>query len=152
MLNDQVTSLSVSDPAGSNQSSDAIKSYLFNGVIEPLLIQGDVLTILKRIPSESIDMIMTSPPYWNQREYDSGGIGLEKNYQEFINLLLEITVELKRVLKPTGSFWLNMNDTYQNKHLLGIPWRIALKMIDEQGWILRNEGLWYKKYAHYTQP
>lgn len=144
MLNEQAPLVSVSNSNESNQDSDLIKSYLLNEVTDPLLIQGDVLTTLKKIPSESIDMIMTSPPYWNQREYDSGGIGLEKNYREFISLLLEVTIELKRVLKPTGSLWLNMNDTYQNKNLLGIPWRIALKMIDEQGWILRNEVIWNK--------
>jgi DNA modification methylase len=58
--------------------------------------------------------------------------------------LLEIINELKRVLKPTDSFWLNIGDTYENKSLQGIPWRIALKMIDEQNWVLRNSIIWNK--------
>ena len=51
---------------------------------------------------------------------------------------------LKRVLKPTGSFWLNMGDAYQNKNLLGLPWRVALTLTDQQGWILRNSVIWNK--------
>jgi DNA modification methylase len=48
------------------------------------------------------------------------------------------------VLKPSGSFWLNMGDSYNNKNLLGLPWRVAIKMCDEQGWILRNSIVWNK--------
>ncbi len=51
---------------------------------------------------------------------------------------------MKRVLKTTGSFWLNVGDTYKKKNLLGIPWRIAIRMTDEQGWILRNDVIWNK--------
>ncbi len=51
---------------------------------------------------------------------------------------------MKRVLKSTGSFWLNLGDTYQNKQLLGIPWRIAFELIDKQGWVLRNDVIWNK--------
>ncbi len=87
---------------------------------------------------------MTSPPYWGQREYQSGGIGEEKNCVEFTQALLAIFQQVHRVLKPTGSFWLNIGDTYQDKGLLAIPWRIAIRMIDEQGWILRNSVIWNK--------
>jgi DNA modification methylase len=48
------------------------------------------------------------------------------------------------VLKPTGSLWLNLGDTYRGKHQLGIPWRVAFRLIDEQGWILRNSVVWHK--------
>lgn len=118
--------------------------YIHSNNIHPLFLCGDSLEILRILPSESIDMAITSPPYWGKREYDSGGIGLEATHIEFIDALLVIFSELKRVIKPTGSFWLNIGDTYKNKSLLGIPWRIALKMIDEQGWILRNEVIWNK--------
>src|SRR5207247_6517515 len=53
-------------------------------------------------------------------------------------------LELKRVLKPEGSFWLNIGDTYQNKSLVGVPWRIAFELTDNQGWILRNSVIWNK--------
>jgi site-specific DNA-methyltransferase (adenine-specific) len=48
------------------------------------------------------------------------------------------------VLKDTGSFWLNIGDTYSSKRLVGIPWRVAIKMMDEYGWVLRNEVIWHK--------
>jgi site-specific DNA-methyltransferase (adenine-specific) len=102
------------------------------------------LEILKKFPEKSIDIVITSPPYWGKREYSNGGIGLEKEPNNFINNLLQVIFEIKRVLKPEGSFWLNIGDTYKNKSLAGIPWRIAIKMIDEQGWILRNEVIWNK--------
>jgi DNA modification methylase len=57
---------------------------------------------------------------------------------------LAIIGEVKRVLKPTGSFWLNIGDTYHKKSLAGIPWRVALAMIDKQNWILRNSVIWNK--------
>ena len=87
---------------------------------------------------------MTSPPYWGQRAYSGGGIGLEKTYSEYIEKVLAIIAEVKRVLKPTGSFWLNIGDAYDRKSLVGIPWRIALVLIDRQGWILRNSVIWNK--------
>jgi DNA modification methylase len=117
---------------------------LENLTIQPVFCVGDSLTILKQIPNESIDCCMTSPPYWGQRCYENGGIGLEKNPGNFIDNLLEITKEIYRVIKDTGSFWLNIGDTYKHKSLQGIPWRIAIKMMDEQKWILRNDVIWNK--------
>lgn len=105
---------------------------------------GDALLILSELPGESIDFVMTSPPYWNQRQYLNGGIGLEDTVDEYISNLLAITLKVYHLLKPTGSFWLNIGDTYLNKSLLGIPWRVALRLMDEQGWILRNSVIWHK--------
>ena len=105
---------------------------------------GNSLFILKTIPNTTIDCIMTSPPYWGQRCYENGGIGLESKPELFIDNLLKITKELYRVLKNTGSFWLNIGDTYKNKSLQGIPWRVAIRMMDEQDWILRNDVVWNK--------
>src|SRR3990167_3679100 len=106
--------------------------------IRPLFIHGEVLETLRTFPDESIDCCMTSPPYWGQRQYAVSGIGLETDYRDYIVHLASVFKEVKRVLKSTGSFWLNLGDTYQNKRLLGIPWRIAFILIDDQGWILRN--------------
>jgi len=121
-----------------------ISAYLKSDSREPLFILGDALSVLKSIPSESIDVCMTSPPYWKKRQYHNGGIGLEKDHREYISALLEVFSEIKRVLKPTGSCWLNIGDTYHNKKLLGIPWRLAISMMDQQGWILRNDVIWNK--------
>lgn len=109
----------------------------------PLFIQGDSLDVLRSISDNTVDCCVTSPPYWQKRQYENGGIGLEESPQEYINSLFNIIKEVKRVLKPSGSFWLNIGDSYQNKSLLGIPWRIALMMIDD-GWILRNNVIWNK--------
>ena len=99
---------------------------------------------LSMLPDKCIDMCMTSPPYWGLREYAGGGIGLEKKPEEFIENLCQIFNELHRVLKDEGSFWLNIGDSYKAKALQGIPWRVALKLCDEQGWILRNSVIWNK--------
>lgn len=109
----------------------------------PLFIKGDSYDILKSFPDECIDCIVTSPPYWGMRQYENGGIGLETDYHKYIDNLIKIIMELKRVLKKSGSFWLNIGDSYKDKQLLGIPWRIALLMMDD-GWILRNDIIWYK--------
>ena len=110
----------------------------------PLTLLGDAAVVLADLPSESVDCAMTSPPYWNKREYANGGIGLEQDYHEYVRNLAAVFGELKRVLKPTGSFWFNIGDSYQAKRLVGIPWRIAIEMTDKQGWILRNSVIWNK--------
>ena len=118
--------------------------YLWNPVWRPLLMQGDALVILKQLPEESIDCVMTSPPYWGKREYENGGLGLEADYRDYVHDLAAICGEVRRVLKPEGSFWLNIGDSYEKKRLLGIPWRVALELTDHQGWILRNSVIWNK--------
>lgn len=123
---------------------ERVEAYLSGGRLRPLLLLGDARTVLDQLPTSSIDCAMTSPPYWGKREYEGGGIGLENDYQEFIRHLSDIFLSLKRVLKPEGSFWLNIGDTYQDKGLAGIPWRVALELTDRQGWILRNSVIWNK--------
>ncbi len=99
--------------------------------------------MLRSMSDNSIDCCITSPPYWQKRQYEGGGIGLEDLYSDYLDNLFGIIKEVKRVLKPTGAFWLNIGDSYFNKSLVGIPWRIALMMIDD-GWILRNDIIWSK--------
>ncbi|MCX7256358.1 MAG: site-specific DNA-methyltransferase [Polaromonas sp.] len=122
----------------------AFRSYQQGLGIQPLLLAGDALEVLKRLPAESIDFVMTSPPYWGKREYEAGGIGLEADYRDFVKDLSAICFEVKRILKSTGSFWLNLGDTYSNKGLIGIPWRVAFELTDNQGWTLRNSVIWNK--------
>lgn len=77
------------------------------------LLCGDVLTELQKLPSESVDCIVTSPPYWALRDYDvEGQLGLESTFEEYINKLVHIFDEVKRVLKKTGTCWVNLGDTY----------------------------------------
>ena len=63
---------------------------------------------------------------------------MEATFEGYVNALLAIISEVKRVLKPTGSFWLNIGDSYRKKSLVGIPWRVSFAMTDKQNWILRN--------------
>ncbi|MCP4699333.1 MAG: site-specific DNA-methyltransferase [Gammaproteobacteria bacterium] len=120
------------------------REYCSSKNISPLFLCGDALEILRQFPEQSVDFAMTSPPYWGKRQYAEEGIGLEKDYRDYIKNLRVIFLELKRVLKDTGSFWLNIGDSYKNKQLLGLPWRIAFEMTDKQGWVLRNEVIWNK--------
>lgn len=112
--------------------------------LAPQFFSGDAREVLEKLPQHSVDCIVTSPPYWGKREYESGGIGLEKTHREYVKALTEILCACKNVLKPTGSLWLNIGDSYKNKQLLGIPWRVALQMTDDHGWILRNSVVWNK--------
>ena len=122
----------------------AFREYVGDRACRSLLLQGDALVILKELPADSIDCAMTSPPYWGKREYADGGLGLEADYRDYVHDLVAICGELKRVLKPEGSFWLNIGDSYKNKGLVGIPWRVVFELTGNQGWILRNSVIWNK--------
>lgn len=129
-----------------------IERYIYKSIeTSPCFVCGDSLNVLKALPDNSIDCVITSPPYYMKREYLGGGIGLENTYQEYIDNLLKIIKEVHRVLKPTGSFWLNIGDSYKNKQLLNIPYRVAIRMQDEQGWILRNTVIWDKMKGGMSQ-
>jgi len=78
-----------------------------------IILQGDALTKLKELPDESINCVMTSPPYWALRDYGvEGQIGLEPTFEEYINNLCDIFDEVKRVLRKDGTCWVNLGDTY----------------------------------------
>ena len=140
------------------------------------IIQGDCLEVMKDIPDKSIDMVLTSPPYWALRDYRvNGQLGQEKTFQEYITKLCDIFDEAKRVLKDSGTCWVNIGDTYGGtgdkkdskdpkykqgrngqsvainksataKSLCQIPSRFAIEMTN-RGWILRNEIIWHKPNA-----
>ena len=74
---------------------------------------GDVLEQLRTLPDECVDCIFTSPPYWGLRDYGTEGqIGLEPNLAAFLGKMQAVTLELKRVLKPTGTLFWNHGDCY----------------------------------------
>lgn len=117
---------------------------------------NDCLKFLKRLPEQSIDLCMTSPPYWRLRDYGKPGqIGQEKTSEEYIRTLVGVFREIKRVLKDTGSFYLNLGDTYfgpgncsgtlwrNYKQLALIPSRTAIAL-QADDWILRNDICWFK--------
>lgn len=135
---------SVHETIVSSDFARQFASYTEGVRVSPIFFQGDALSVLRELPDESIDFCMTSPPYWGKREYENGGIGLEADYSDYIMELAAVFGELKRVLKSSGSFWLNMGDAYQDKRLLGLPWRLAFYLTDNQNWILRNSIVWNK--------
>lgn len=81
------------------------------------IITGDALAVLQGMDSESVDCLMTSPPYWALRDYGvDGQLGLEEHPQLYLDKLWAIFDEAKRVLKPTGTCWVNMGDTFGGSH------------------------------------
>ena len=105
---------------------------------------GDNIFHLTNIPDASVDMCVTSPPYYNLRDYkNSGQIGAENTVKDFVENLCKVFDEIHRILKPTGSCWVNIGDTYDKKRLLQVPSRFEIAMCD-RGWHLRNEIIWSK--------
>ena len=108
---------------------------------------GDALSIAQSLPAESVDTIVTSPPYFQQRDYGSKlQIGQETSPAAYVERMAELFVELKRVVKPTGSVWMVIGDKYVNGELLGMPWRVCFALKDA-GWILRSDCIWHKPNA-----
>lgn len=141
---------------------------------EPLVVlHGDTRDIIRRLPDNSFQCVVTSPPYWGVRDYGvHGQIGAEAELDAYLDTLVAIFREVRRVLKPNGTFWLNIGNTYtsggrkwrqeddknkgramsyrpqtppglKKKDLIGVAWLIALKC-QRDGWYLRNDIVWYK--------
>ncbi|RIU27116.1 DNA-methyltransferase [Mycobacteroides abscessus] len=116
------------------------------------IIVGDALDRLRQLPDTSVDCVISSPPYFRLRNYGADGqIGLERHVDQWVNQLVAISAEIHRVLVPTGTFWLNLGDTYAShqregaarKSLLMAPERLALRL-QKSGWIIRNKIVWAK--------
>ncbi|MCZ6691579.1 MAG: site-specific DNA-methyltransferase [Planctomycetota bacterium] len=134
---------------------------------------GDSLTVLRDLPDDTYRCCATSPPYWGLRDYDAENqIGAEERLEDYIGNLRAIFEEVRRVLRPDGTLWLNLGDGYTSgnrtwrapdkknparamryrprtpqglkpKDLIGIPWRVALAL-QYDGWYLRSDIIWYK--------
>lgn len=111
------------------------------------IIHGDALETLRQLPASSINCIVTSPPYYLQRDYStSAQFGNEETADEYVNNLRKVFKECYRILKNDGTLWLNLGDKYQDSDLLGMPWRVAFALKDD-GWLLRSDIIWYKPNA-----
>lgn len=115
------------------------------------VLLGDARTICEKIPNDHIQAIITSPPYFGHRKYSGDDssqyeIGRDKNLDDYINNLVLCFEVIKPKLKKSGVLWLNLGDTYRNKELLGVPWRVAFALKDK-GWILRSDIIWKKPNA-----
>jgi len=112
---------------------------------------------LSELADESVSCIVTSPPYFQLRDYVldgddqevTGQLGQEATADEFINNLVEILTGAKRVLKQDGSMFVNIFDTIRSGHMMNIPFKLVLKMV-EKGWILNDTIVWSKKNPMYT--
>ncbi|HZP97062.1 MAG TPA: site-specific DNA-methyltransferase [Candidatus Limnocylindria bacterium] len=108
------------------------------------IYQGDAEQVLRHWPAGLVDLCVTSPPYYQLRDYGHvDQLGLEKAPEDYIRRLTRVLGQVRRVLKPQGSLYLNLGDTYRNKTLLGIPWRVV-RELQRRGWYLRNAIVWHK--------
>jgi site-specific DNA-methyltransferase (adenine-specific) len=117
------------------------------------ILGGDAAGVLAGLAPESVDAVVTSPPYFGLRYYgkEPDQLGLESDVYEYVTTLRQVCRELARVLKPTGVLWLNLGDSYSRtktwgappKSLLLAPERLLLAL-SEDGWIVRNRLVWQK--------
>lgn len=138
------------------------------------LYQGDCLEVLREMESDSVDCVVTSPPYWGLRNYGvEGQLGLESTPDEYVSRMVEVFREVRRILISHGTIWINLGDSYVSsdaaqvrdgkaihdqilrpptvqglsaKNLVGIPWRIAFAL-QADGWWLRSDIIWEKPNA-----
>lgn len=107
------------------------------------IIYGDCAEQLKKLPDDSVDLIVTSPPYADQRKTTYGGIAVS----QYVEWFLPITKELLRVLKPTGTFILNIKEKVQNGERSTYVLELILEM-RKQGWLWTEEFIWHKKNCY----
>ena len=139
------------------------------------ILQGDCIETLQKLDDKSINTCITSPPYWGLRNYndEEKQLGMEDTPEEFVDNLVKVFREVKRVLRDDGTVWLNLGDSYSSggrttttnqslrgdkdygvtrpkpskgikpKDLIGIPWRVALAL-QQDGWYLRQDIIWHK--------
>lgn len=99
---------------------------------KPLVLVGDARDRLKNLPAESVNCCITSPPYWQLRDYGvARQLGVEDSPDEYVESMVEVFREVKRVLKGDGTLWLNLGDIYMSSwptsrlKAAGFPWASA---------------------------
>lgn len=118
----------------------------FDGVLNQVL-HGDALLQLQALPAGLVDTVVTSPPYYCQRDYSGEHqLGLEETPEAYLDRLAAVFRECRRTLKDSGSLWLVIGDKYLDGELLGMPWRVALAL-KADGWLLRSDIIWHKPNA-----
>lgn len=112
------------------------------------ILYGDATDVLSTLPQACLDCVVTSPPYFRQRDYegDQRQLGLEATPGEYVERLVTVFRTMRRAVKPSATFWLVLGDKYHDGQLLGMPWRVALALKDD-GWLLRGDCIWHKPNA-----
>lgn len=153
--------------------ADRFDILFAEGATASALVVGDARRALAAMPDRSVQTCVTSPPYWSLRNYQiAGQIGLEQSLPDYIDSLVEVFEQVRRVLKDTGVLWLNIGDGFTSggrtwrapdkknpvramdirpptpaglkpKDLIGVPWRLAFAL-QAAGWYLRSDGIWNK--------
>ena len=109
------------------------------------VICGDNRDILPHIPDGSIDLVVTSPPYFQQREYSALGLGNESSLDEYLRNILGTLRQVVRVMKPTGNIVYNMGDKIAAGSLQLVPYRFAIAALDDLNLRLVNDITWIKR-------
>lgn len=116
------------------------------------ILHGDAVTRLAQLPTGQVDCVITSPPYFQLRDYGvPGQLGLERTVSAWVEGQRAVARQLARVLKPAGSLWVNLGDSFSRaprfgaptKGMLLAPERFLLAMADD-GWIVRGKIIWVK--------
>ncbi len=111
------------------------------------IIHGDAIEKMRAMPRGQVDLIVTSPPYFRQRDYGPAEqIGREETSDAYVRRLAEVFEAARDALKDSGSLWLVLGDKYVEHQLQGLPWRVALAL-QATGWILRSDIIWHKPNA-----
>ena len=120
--------------------------------MENRVILGNAISKQPEIEKKSVQAIITSPPYFNLRKYskddehEKAEIGREKSVDGYVSNLVKVFHNLKDYLKDDGLLWLNLGDSFINKELQGVPWKVALALMND-GWRLRADVIWHKPNA-----
>jgi len=129
---------------GHRAVSAVFKSTIVDTIPDYAVVQGDAKDTLRQMNDESVDSVITSPPYWHQKDYGHRDqIGQEDTPDQYVQRLVEVFREARRVMKRTGTLWIILGDAYLKKQLLGLPWRLALAL-QQKGFWLRSEIVWSK--------
>ncbi len=118
-----------------------------------VVLEGNALAVLRTLADESVDAVVTSPPYFRARQYGAGDeeLGQEQHVDDWVANLVAVSREIARVLVPTGSYWLNVGDLYSRSSRLGAPPKSLLlaperliRALLADGWLVRNRVAWVK--------
>ncbi len=154
-------------------SADSFQAKILSGIDPVEIIHGDVREKLALLPDDTFHCCVTSPPYWGMRDYGyDGQLGAETEINDYIAHLVKVFRDIRRVLRPDGTLWLNIGNTYTSggrtwrqsdaknlgramsyrpdtpaglkpKDLIGVAWMLAMAL-QLDGWYLRSDIIWYK--------